>query len=161
VRFNRTELIEDANGGIVLLEFEVDDTTLVKIDPPGMELNPTNPGTEPNDSFNFTLEGTFLGRTKLRIRRTDNATETRFWTNDYDITVLRVTGWLDLAFTYSVATLVAIIYINMGAAVDTRIMTQTLKKPIGPAIGFFSQFVIMPLVSHRISSNEFSTKVSF
>jgi len=36
--------------------------------------------------------------------------------------------------------------VNMGAALDTRTIKETIKKPYGPVIGFCSQFLIMPLV---------------
>ena len=37
--------------------------------------------------------------------------------------------------------------VNMGSALDIQIVKDCLKKPIGPAVGAFSQFVVMPLVS--------------
>ena len=36
--------------------------------------------------------------------------------------------------------------INMGSALDIQIVKDCLKKPIGPAVGAFCQFVVMPLV---------------
>ena len=35
----------------------------------------------------------------------------------------------------------------MGGQLDLQIIKDVFKKPIGPAVGFASQFVIMPLVS--------------
>merc|ERR1719150_1621647 len=35
----------------------------------------------------------------------------------------------------------------MGCALDLKVIKEVLKKPIGPAIGFVSQFIFMPLCS--------------
>ena len=39
----------------------------------------------------------------------------------------------------------------MGIDIDLRVVKSVLRKPIGPAIGFFSQFVFMPLASYGIA----------
>ena len=39
----------------------------------------------------------------------------------------------------------------MGMNIDLRVVKSVLRKPIGPAIGFFSQFVFMPLASYGIA----------
>jgi sodium/bile acid cotransporter 3/5 len=64
-----------------------------------------------------------------------------------DVTVIREKRVIDTVFTSSVATLVSIIYINFGCAFNWGELHKTLKRPIGPAIGFFGQFVVMPLLS--------------
>lgn len=69
-----------------------------------------------------------------------------------DVTVIREQRVIDRVFTASVATLVSIIYINFGCALDWNSFRSTLKKPIGPIIGFFSQFGIMPTVRLFITS---------
>merc|ERR1719237_1290983 len=35
----------------------------------------------------------------------------------------------------------------MGCALDLKVMKEVLRRPVGPAIGFVSQFVFMPLIS--------------
>jgi len=90
----------------------------------------------------FNLTGEFLGRTSLCIYDEDVSTTL----GCLELSVIRKAGFVDKAFTVSVATLVTIIYINMGAALDQKILKATIKKPIGPIIGFFTQFVFMPLV---------------
>lgn len=64
-----------------------------------------------------------------------------------DVTVIREDRVIDKVFTASVATLVSILYINFGCAVDWTSFRSILKKPIGPCIGFFTQFGVMPTVS--------------
>lgn len=64
------------------------------------------------------------------------------------ITVIRPERVIDTVFVYYVAILVSIIYINFGCAMDWDICKRTLKRPVGPAIGFGCQFIFMPLVSN-------------
>lgn len=64
--------------------------------------------------------------------------------------IIRQETVLNHIFTGSVATLVSILYINFGAALDLSVLKGILKRPIGPAIGFFGQFVVMPVVSQII-----------
>lgn len=62
------------------------------------------------------------------------------------VTVIRTQRPVDKAFIYTVAILVSIAFINMGCTLDLGIVKETLKKPIGPAIGFCCQYIFMPLV---------------
>ena len=39
----------------------------------------------------------------------------------------------------------------MGIDIDLNIVKKVLKKPIGPAIGFVSQFIFMPLCAYGIA----------
>lgn len=57
---------------------------------------------------------------------------------------------IDTVFTASVAMLVSILYINFGCAIDWSQFRNILKRPVGPAIGFFGQFVVMPVVRKHI-----------
>lgn len=96
-------------------------------------------------SSKVNVTGEFIGRAEMcaSVLNTKNVSVAE---KCIDVVVTRESGAIDKAFTYSVIVLVAIIYVNMGAALDIDIVKQTMKRPIGPAIGFFSQFVIMPLV---------------
>lgn len=64
-----------------------------------------------------------------------------------DVRVIREQTVVDTIFVATVATLVCIIYINFGCALDWNEPKKIIKKPIGPAIGFAGQFVLMPLVN--------------
>ena len=39
----------------------------------------------------------------------------------------------------------------MGIDIDLNIVKKVLKKPIGPSIGFVSQFIFMPLCAYGIA----------
>lgn len=107
-----------------------------------------NMGSEKNWTSVFNVTGNFLGKTALRLNgvKKDN-TGSAGKSDDLKVTVIRAKRTIDTVFTYSVAILVAVIYINFGCALDWGVLRTTLKRPIGPAIGFGCQFVAMPLVS--------------
>ncbi|GLH03808.1 Uncharacterized protein GBIM_09651, partial [Gryllus bimaculatus] len=112
--------------------------------------------TEPmNDHYwssAFNISANFLGYAKARLKlKSINDDRTLKTSNALNITVVREEKAIDKAFTWSVATLVSIIYINFGCAIEPDIVKKTLKRPIGPVIGFMSQFVVMPLVSFGLA----------
>ncbi|GAB1869336.1 Ileal sodium/bile acid cotransporter [Camponotus japonicus] len=105
-----------------------------------------------NDSFDgiLNITGVFLGRTKLVFTLEENGIKDSQEVSR--IIVVREERTIDTIFTASVAILVSILYINFGCAMDWNVCRDSLKKPIGPAIGFFCQFLIMPLLSFLIGS---------
>lgn len=48
--------------------------------------------------------------------------------------------------------------INMGCALDMAIVKQNILRPVGPIVGFISQFTFMPLVSVLLNHLTYSTK---
>ena len=60
-------------------------------------------------------------------------------------------------FAYSVAALISLAYVNMGCALDLDVVRQTVRRPVGPAIGFACQFVVMPLLSFALGQAVFDT----
>ena len=133
------------------IQFEVHDDTVARLISPSelKEVSGTQNGTA---SVSFNVSGEFLGRTEVcpsfvyfSAEKNENVTSSRK-DDCLDLRVIRKSRPIDKAFTYSVAALVAIIYVNMGAALDVKTIRRTLRRPIGPTIGFMSQFVIMPLV---------------
>lgn len=96
------------------------------------------------------VTGNFIGYTTVCTELVDSTNQT-VSRACVDVSVIRKPRPIDLAFTYSVVALVTIIYINMGAALDTTTIKETLKRPVGPVIGFFSQFVIMPVLAFGIA----------
>jgi sodium/bile acid cotransporter 3/5 len=113
----------------------LDDLKLYSENPDVAKIENTVLIKQPDGAFNLT--GNFLGKTRVRCEGAPGA---------MDVTVIREKRVIDTVFTSSVATLVSIIYINFGCAFNWGELHKTLKRPIGPAIGFFGQFVVMPLV---------------
>ena len=63
------------------------------------------------------------------------------------VSVIRDKDLMQKIFIYSVAIVVSLSYINFGCALDMDEVKQVLRRPVAPGIGFFSQYVCMPLVS--------------
>lgn len=69
--------------------------------------------------------------------------------NKVDMKVVVKDRTLNMIFTGVMTLMVVVNTVNMGGQLDMQIIKDVFKKPIGPAVGFFSQFVCMPLVSER------------
>jgi sodium/bile acid cotransporter 3/5 len=96
----------------------------------------------------FNVSGNFLGYASVHLQLSDNNSQTVLKSsNPVSVKVVRSERVIDQIFTYSVAVLVSIIYINFGCALDWSVFKKTVRMPLGPIIGFASQFLVMPLVS--------------
>ena len=84
---------------------------------------------------------------KLVLNYAENGVET--FTSQHEIVTVREERPIDTAFTAVVIMLVFVINIGLGCKIDLNIIKETLCRPIAPAIGFCSQFLIMPLVSYN------------
>lgn len=98
----------------------------------------------------FDISGSFLGSTNLYVELRTKDNQTMLSNEKLPITVIREERVIDKVFTISVATLVSILYINFGAAIDIPTLKIIVRKPIGPIIGFFAQFLFMPLLSYGL-----------
>lgn len=103
----------------------------------------------------FEVHGVFLGSTSAFAELIRPNVDSEIASNQLSLTVIRESRAIDHAFTGSVIVLVALLYINFGAALDLSKLKGIIKKPIGPAIGFCGQFLVMPLVSYWYSFNIF------
>ena len=117
---------------------------------------PTDLASGENATASFNVTGKFLGYATVCPQITYYSELDGPSTQNYTITedlpclkltVIRESRAIDKAFTFSVVGLVCLMYVNMGAALDLTIVKENIRRPIGPVIGFMSQFVIMPLVS--------------
>ena len=63
------------------------------------------------------------------------------------VTVVRFSNTLDSTFTIIIAAVAIINTVNMGCGLDLNIVKQNILRPVGPVVGFISQFTFMPLVS--------------
>lgn len=99
-------------------------------------------------SGSFDVDGVFLGSTLATVELfgPDNVSR-EVASTTLKMTVIRESRAIDHAFTGSVIVLVALLYINFGAALDLTKLKGILTRPVGPAIGFCGQFIVMPLVS--------------
>ena len=101
-----------------------------------------------NWSFIFNITGRFLGFTKVNAEiKSKNEVLAR---RTLDVSIVRKKTIESKVFSYSVAILVSLAYINMGCAMDLEVVKKTLKKPVGPLIGFLCQYLLMPLLSYAL-----------
>lgn len=98
----------------------------------------------------FLVRGNFLGKTSIHAEKTINGS-VKEKSQSLPVAVVRREKAISKAFTISVAILVSLNYINMGCALDMSVVFTVLRKPIAPAIGFVSQYAIMPLVSYCLA----------
>ena len=66
----------------------------------------------------------------------------------YPVVVLRNVGVQHRIFHIVVQILLGILNFGFGCELDMSIVISYIRKPLAPSIGFCSQFLIMPVVSH-------------
>lgn len=97
-----------------------------------------------------------LGVTEIYVEREGIKSQ-----NTLKVIIMKEIKPMDKVFSATVALLITIVYINFGAALDLDALIQILKKPIGPAIGFFCQYVVMPLIGFVLGYLIFPDQVHF
>lgn len=85
---------------------------------------------------NYSLLGSF----------SESTTGIAIHTSKYGIVVVRKERPIDTVFNVIIVLLVAIVNLGMGCKTDMAVIKSTFKQPVGPVIGFCSQFILMPLV---------------
>ena len=108
------------------------------------------PSSSASATFVLNITGTFLGFTTIEIVLEGGKEEEASVMLDLTVTRSKAKKTASKIFGYSVAVLVSLAYINFGCALDLNVMREVLRKPIGPAIGFVSQFIFMPLCSFAL-----------
>lgn len=114
----------------------------------------------PNKTWwgNFTVNGIFLGTSEIFVKlRKPGETKQEQADESMEVIITRKKRIIDHVFAGSVATLVSILYINFGAALDMSIVKKILVRPIGPAIGFVGQFCLMPMIAYGLGHFLFPT----
>lgn len=137
---------EDYYQDVNFLELDVN-TTDTKVASVQLlsDIKDFTPNTNWTGSFNLTAK--FLGYAKVfvNLRRAENK-DVIAESEPGKVAVIRKPRAVDKAFIYTVAVLVSVAFVNMGCMLDLEIVKATLKKPIGPVIGFCCQYIFMPLV---------------
>ena len=120
-----------------------------------LDLDPFKDQAEWTTHLNVT--GNFLGFTSVRAfvrdRRIEKPLSSYLKAGDLpasanlDLSITRKKTIASKLFGYSVALLISIAYINMGCAIDLDVIRESIRRPVGPTIGFVCQFVVMPLIS--------------
>lgn len=126
-------------------------TIYIRSDSDILQASKTIAATEIGDNGewhgNCSINAVFIGAVNIYVSiiRIDGREEHSL--TQLPIIIIRRERLIDKLFIISVATLVSILYINFGAALDLRKVKVVLLRPIGPAIAFFCHFIFLPLVS--------------
>lgn len=94
----------------------------------------------------YVADATFIGKASVYVEVGEGSRAEKS-ENELLVIITRAKRVIDTVFVASVATLVSILYINFGAALDLRKVKGVLRRPIGPVIAFACHFVLLPLVS--------------
>ncbi|XP_043267401.1 ileal sodium/bile acid cotransporter [Venturia canescens] len=143
------------NTGISTINLAINnsDAEVVAINAPKFYSNENN-GETWNSTINIT--GLFIGKSRISLSFSNK--KNAVVSDELDITVIRAHRLIDTLFTASVAILVSILYINFGCAMDWGVCRDTLRRPVGIAVGAFCQFVIMPLIGYALGQLLFSDR---
>ncbi|XP_036319494.1 sodium/bile acid cotransporter-like [Rhagoletis pomonella] len=99
---------------------------------------------------NFTANAIFLGYTSVHMELQKNSHEPQISQQLMKIIVTRPMNLIDIIFNVCIASFVIIIYVNFGAVLDLADLKAIVIRPVGPAIGLFCQFGVMPVLSFLI-----------
>ncbi len=152
IEFQIANLDDFGDSGSLEVEVTSSHPEIAEILDKSMIVGDFTPNTNWTGSFNVSAK--FLGYTQVvvklwgRLSISRNGSEPKLLAESEPtkVSVIRLPRMIDSAFIYTVAILVSVAFINMGCIVDLDIVKATLRKPIGPAIGFCSQYLFMPLV---------------
>ncbi|KAM7346406.1 hepatic sodium/bile acid cotransporter-like isoform 1-T2 [Cochliomyia hominivorax] len=101
-------------------------------------------------SGNFTVEAVFLGRSQIYVELHRPHMTPERSAESTEVVILRNIGKMDLLFNVCVGIFVMVLYTNFGAVLELDALKAILIRPIGPAIGFIGQFMVMPILSFLI-----------
>uniref|UniRef100_U5ESB4 Putative sodium-bile acid cotransporter n=1 Tax=Corethrella appendiculata TaxID=1370023 RepID=U5ESB4_9DIPT len=155
VNFTIENLIPEEQG---LLDISVhcDNELVAEIDDDSRKLIQIENNGMYNGAFN--VSAIFLGSTEIYIEvKSSKTNSTEKSSEKLPVIVTREVRIIDHIFTGSVATLVSILYINFGAALDLPTVKQILVRPIGPILAFIAQFGFMPLCAYGLGHLLFPT----
>ncbi|RWS13151.1 sodium/bile acid cotransporter-like protein [Dinothrombium tinctorium] len=103
-----------------------------------------------NFSFPITLTGLFPGFFDLETELLEFGDKNETSRQVFKGNVVRQMRFIDFAINNIVRVIIFITYTNMGCQLDLGVVKQALLRPIGPVVGFLSQFIVMPLASYVV-----------
>lgn len=113
---------------------------------------------EPNGwSGNITIVGNFIGEAHIQVRLHDDLLNVTTLPDNVAskesallVQVVRPHRAIDTIFIVTIITLMSVVYINFGAALNLEVLRGLVTRPVGPCIGFITQVVGMPLLSYAL-----------
>jgi len=96
----------------------------------------------------FSLRGELIGFSELRLVLSNGSEPELMQSKPTQVTVTRGKHVLDIVFVHLVVLLVLLLYVNMGATVDTQVLLTTLRRPTAPLLGLLCQYLFMPAAAY-------------
>lgn len=102
-----------------------------------------------NDTWhgNVTISAIFIGRANVFVRVKYAGDRIEDSPTKLPVIIIRRERIIDTIFIVSVASLMTILYVNFGAALDIQKVKGVIFRPVGPGIAFFCHFIVLPLVN--------------
>ena len=100
-----------------------------------------------DDEHIFTVTGTLLGHSRIWFSYWNESSNEWHRMAKVEVATLRVHRLRDRIFQLIIIILLIFGNIGIGLTVNWSDICECLKKPIGPAIGFCCQYIIMPLTA--------------
>lgn len=88
----------------------------------------------------------FVGFNTLLVKLYNEVNET-VAEGEMAMTVKLKSDNLITIYTYVVGVTTAVVYFLMGMTIDLQVVKGIAKRPVGPAVGIFCQYIMMPLIS--------------
>ncbi|KAK7071074.1 hypothetical protein SK128_024596 [Halocaridina rubra] len=146
----------DAVGELVIKDLQPDTLDHICIAPDQFSLSdePTKGTLEPAENGtlegSFNVSGKFLGFTKIKLVLSNGSDQELMESEPVNVKVQRGHRVLDVIFIHVIIALIFVVYINLGCAIDLKVIKNTLRRPVAPAIGLASQYLFMPLLSYGV-----------
>lgn len=106
---------------------------------------------------NISIVAYFLGEAHITVRLYDEQLNVSTKPDNVGIKdssllvqVVRPHRPIDTIFVITIITLMSLVYINFGAALNLEVLRGLVTRPVGPCICFITQVVGMPLLSYAL-----------
>ena len=132
--------------GLYQYAFSVSDEGIARIKGDQTFFFRNDPSFTRNWSNALVVEGVFLGVTSVRVQQVEPQPSPA--SAHLPVIVRRGQSLISKVFIYSVAILVSLTYVNMGCALDLKVVGSVLRRPIAPSVGLLSQYLIMPVAAY-------------
>merc|ERR550534_3085163 len=162
--------LAELNDNSPFLEVEVtnQDPGVAAIDPSTSKFLVSQSDFSPNSTWTTNLNGTgvLIGYAHVAVNlwgRVSNETQYKQLLGKSEfsrIPVIRAKRAIDKIFVSIIILLVSIAFINMGCTLDMVVVKETLKRPVGPTIGFCCQYLFMPLCAFALAKIYFADNVA-
>ncbi|KAF2357666.1 Bile acid:sodium symporter/arsenical resistance protein Acr3 [Trinorchestia longiramus] len=140
--------------GVASVRFNITDEKIVTVLDQS-EVMIVSDDTNSTVSGTFNVSADFLGSSTITLYLLDRDGEV-LASEDLQASVLLTYQNLVNILSTSLGILVGVVNVIIGATIDLELIKGIVKKPVGPLVGLFSQYLFMPVVAFGLSQTVFS-----